>query len=470
MLTALRRAGQLCLVFTAMVAIAAAQYNSANHDDPGDQPRARSAQINQAPVIQYADDAFAVITWSTDKPTESRVFYGTDANNLNLVAESPSHATGTSHRVDLSNLHPNTTYYFQVDLGQPGTTSPNQPMLSFRTVAPGAQAVHEQQPTQVAGPAAPEAVGARIAQGPTIQYADDHSAVLSWSTNEPAPTIVYYGTDPQNLDHTAESTSGTTFHRVHLAGLAPETTYYFLVDSGQGRGVGPISTLHTVAPGAQAVYNRLPGNYSSGSVEPKLAARQGPSQAPAQGLEIASGTEIHAALDSALSSKTSHPGDEFTAVVNEPVRANNGAVAIPTGTRIRGQVTEAEEGKTLPMVRGRGRLNMRFVDMTLPNGVSVPLAATLASVNDTRTGSEGEVTSSTKGGSAAKDVGIGAGLGTVAGLIFGSALKGLLIGAIAGGGYVLATKGKDVELPRQTGLALRLDHDLVIPAAPSSGR
>jgi hypothetical protein len=468
MIRALQRAGQLCVVLTVIVAVAAAQYNSTTYNDPGDQAPARSARITQPPVIQYADDAFAVITWSTNKPTESRIFYGTDASNLTLVAESLSQTASTTHRVDLSNLHPNTIYYFQVDLGQPGAISPNQPMLSFRTVASGAQAVHQQPAEQVAGPAESAPVGVRITQGPTIQYADDHSAVISWSTGEGAPTIVYYGTDPQNLDHTAESASGTTFHRVHLSGLAPETTYYFLVDSGQGRGIGPISTLQTVAPGAQAVYNRLPGHYSSGSVEPKLAARRAPAPPPAQGLDIASGTEIHAALDESLSSKRNHPGDEFTAVVNEPVRADNGAVAIPTGTRIRGQVTEAEEGKTLPMVRGRGRLNLHFVDMTLPDGVSVPLQATLASVNDTKTGSEGEVTSSTKGGTVAKDVGIGAGLGTVAGLIFGSALRGLLIGAIAGGGYVLATKGKDVELPRQTGLALRLDHELVIPAAPPS--
>jgi hypothetical protein len=57
----------------------------------------------------------------------------------------------------------------------------------------------------------------------------------------------------------------------------------------------------------------------------------------------------------------------------------------------------------------------------------------------------------------AKDVGIGAGIGTVAGLIFGGPLKGLAVGALAGGGYVLATKGKDVELPAQTGLVIRLD-------------
>jgi hypothetical protein len=75
------------------------------------------------------------------------------------------------------------------------------------------------------------------------------------------------------------------------------------------------------------------------------------------------------------------------------------------------------------------------------------------------------VQSGTQGKDVAKDVGIGAGVGTVAGLIFGAPLKGLAIGALAGGGYVLATKGKDVQLPAQTGMVIRLDQPLSINGA-----
>jgi hypothetical protein len=114
-------------------------------------------------------------------------------------------------------------------------------------------------------------------------------------------------------------------------------------------------------------------------------------------------------------------------------------------------------------------LNVRFVDITFPEHVSAPLLATLVSVHpkggNGKTGSEGEITSGTSGKDTVKDVGIGAGVGTVAGLIFGSALKGLAIGAIAGGGYVLATNGKDVELPAQTELTVRLDQNLIVPAS-----
>ena len=193
---------------------------------------------------------------------------------------------------------------------------------------------------------------------------------------------------------------------------------------------------------------------------------------PAAGGDVAASTEIRATLDTPLSTKTSKVGDTFTGTVAQPITGSNGQVAIPAGSKVHGEVTEAEEGKTVAVLRGKGKLNMHFRDIQLPDGTTVPLSATLVSVNSTKgktsAGSEGEVQSGNTGKRTAKDVGIGAGVGTVAGLIFGSALKGLAIGALAGGGYVLATNGKDVELPAQTGMVLRLDHNLAVPTSTSA--
>jgi hypothetical protein len=189
---------------------------------------------------------------------------------------------------------------------------------------------------------------------------------------------------------------------------------------------------------------------------------------PASGGDVAASTELRATLDTPLSTKTSKVGDTFTSTLVEPIHASGGQVAIPAGSKIHGEVTEADEGKTVAVLRGKGKLNMHFRDIQLPDGTTVPLSATLISVHSTKsktsTGSEGEVQSGNTAKRTVKDVGIGAGIGTVAGLIFGSALKGLAIGALAGGGYVLATGGKQVELPAQTGLVLRLDHNLSVPA------
>lgn len=422
---------------------------------PAQSSNTAAARITQGPTVEYADDQFAVVTWTTDIPTESRVYYGATEKNLTQVAENRS--SRTFHRVDLQNLQPSTTYYFRIDTGAPATLASN----SFQTVATGATAERNLQPAKLNQP-----VAAVITKGPSIQYADDSSAVITWSTSTPVPSKVYYGASPGSLNQSAESPGPNTYHRVHLSGLQGASTYYFQVDTGQGTR-NQEARFQTVAAGAQPVFDQSPQEVASSS--PQLQSRPAPAEkAAAAQLTVPAGTEIDATLQDALSSKTAKTGDTFTAVVAQSVHAANSETAIPAGTVINGEVTESEQGKTLPMVRGKGRLAFRFRDITLPSHQSFPVEATLLSVHDKKAGSEGEVTSSTGGKTVAKDVGIGAGLGTVAGLIFGSALKGLAIGAIAGGGYVLATQGKDVEIPAQSGMKLRLDQSLSVPASAVS--
>ena len=174
---------------------------------------------------------------------------------------------------------------------------------------------------------------------------------------------------------------------------------------------------------------------------------------------VDAGTEIHAALDTPLSTRTSKPGDRFTATITDSVRSNNGAVVIPSAARIEGEVAEAEESKTVAALRGKSTLSLRFRNIVMPNGQTLPLIATLVSVHDTsgknmrKAEQEGQMQSGTHGNDPA-------GIGTGTGLVFGGPLKGLAIGALAGGGYVLSTKGKDVNLPAQTGMVIRLDQPI----------
>src|ERR1051326_6210916 len=190
--------------------------------------------------------------------------------------------------------------------------------------------------------------------------------------------------------------------------------------------------------------------------------------------QVTAGTEIRAALDTPLSTKTSKPGDRFTATITEPVRGSNGYTVIPAGTRVEGEVAETEEGKSLPALRDKANLSLRFRDIVLPPGQTLPLMATLISVNNTNGKStkkideEGQIQSGARNRDVAKNVGIGAGAGTAAGPIFGGPLKGLAIGALAGGGYVLATKGKEVNLPAQTGMVIRLDQPVSAAGAAAA--
>ncbi len=83
-----------------------------------------------------------------------------------------------------------------------------------------------------------------ITDGPRIEYVGPDRAEIAWTTSTGGSTIVRYGTDPNNLNQTAESPytkgEGThhVTHRVKIENLKPNTTYYFIVDSGQGQGTG----------------------------------------------------------------------------------------------------------------------------------------------------------------------------------------------------------------------------------------
>jgi hypothetical protein len=66
-------------------------------------------------------------------------FRGAGQNNLTHLAESPE--TGSNnHRVTISNLEPNTTYYFQVESGhgKPQNEAESEGVLSVKTTAAGA--------------------------------------------------------------------------------------------------------------------------------------------------------------------------------------------------------------------------------------------------------------------------------------------------------------------------------------------
>ena len=136
--------------------------------------------------------------------------------------------------------------------------------------------------------------------------------------------------------------------------------------------------------------NQAPNNTTSGQpANPNqqaapAATRQTPDASTAGNIgRLDAGTEIHAALDTPLSTRTSKPGDRFTASMTDAVRASDGAVVIPSGAHIEGEVAEAEEGKTMAL-RGKGALSLRFRNLVMPNGQTLPLAATLVSVHDTR--------------------------------------------------------------------------------------
>jgi hypothetical protein len=235
-----------------------------------------------------------------------------------------------------------------------------------------------------------------------------------------------------------------------------------------GTGNNPGSTPQTQNPavpntnnGAASPARTSPADVPQGNTGQAAAPAQnppGPNTAVID--EVGAGTEIHAALDTPLSSKTSKPGDRFTATVSDPVRATNGAIVIPEGARVEGEVAESEDEKTLTALKDKPKLSLRLRDVVLPTGQTLPLTATLVSVHQTGGKNPQKVTEhqieSSRNGKDSNSIGAD----TPPARSFGGPIKGLAIGALSGGGYVVTTNGKDVHLPAQAGMLIRVDQPL----------
>jgi hypothetical protein len=79
---------------------------------------------------------------------------------------------------------------------------------------------------------------------------------------------------------------------------------------------------------------------------------------------LPAGAGIRATLDTPLSTKTSLPGDRFTATIDDP--------SLP-GARLYGEVATTA-----------GNLDLRFRELILADGMRIPLAATITDVKRPR--------------------------------------------------------------------------------------
>jgi hypothetical protein len=163
--------------------------------------------------------------------------------------------------------------------------------------------------------------------------------------------------------------------------------------------------------------------------------------------EIPAGTEFDVRLSTALSSKTAQVEDRFEATTLVDLRDERDHVLVPAGSTMRGVISSVNKATRTDR---KGSLTVAFDRVTI-NGRSYPLHATVTHALE----SEGIMGEKQK-------IGIGAGAGAIIGAILGGA-KGALAGIlIGGGGTVMATEGKDVELPEGTVLRTKLDSALAL--------
>lgn len=174
---------------------------------------------------------------------------------------------------------------------------------------------------------------------------------------------------------------------------------------------------------------------------------------------VPKGTIILSRLDSPISSYSSNVGDPISATVETDIY-NGPELIIPAGSSVLGNVTGSDKAG---FVGKPGKLSMQFTVIRRPDGSTVPFQGHVVTEDSTGV-FKGDTNQSRIISTAVPAVG-GAAAGTLLGTATGSLLGatgagagfGLAVGSIAGIGYALVRKGKQVTIPSGARLSIMVD-------------
>jgi type IV secretion system protein VirB10 len=180
-------------------------------------------------------------------------------------------------------------------------------------------------------------------------------------------------------------------------------------------------------------------------------------------------TTIPLQLMNTINSRTTQAGQALYCETIFPITVGN-RIVIPRGSSVKGSIT-----KVVRAGRGRSKkaqIGLRFESLVLPNGITLPLRATLSGFGGIgkegfqpkESKIEGASSKGEDAGKVAETTITGAELGTIVGAAEHSAGKGLGIGSLAGAGgglvWIMASRGKDIVLPSGTSFELQLSAPL----------
>ncbi|HEV7511265.1 MAG TPA: hypothetical protein VGO27_06180 [Candidatus Acidoferrum sp.] len=189
--------------------------------------------------------------------------------------------------------------------------------------------------------------------------------------------------------------------------------------------------------------------------------------------KVAAGTEVRLHIINEMGTAASRNGDAFVAVVSEPVFAGN-TLLIPAGTRVHGTIGTVEPARRFSIFRGQAYMDLTFRSLEIDSRL-IPVHMSILDVvrpggdreaprrHDLRI-DEGQIIEQKHdyrgdvlGGS------IGAGGGALVGLIFSNVARGFGIGLAGSAVYIVARKGKEVNLPAGTGMLVSIDNAVTLP-------
>ncbi|MBI5023235.1 MAG: fibronectin type III domain-containing protein, partial [Candidatus Magasanikbacteria bacterium] len=142
------------------------------------------------------------------------------ANATSIDNEPTVQVSGSGQSVIISNLTPNTPYYFALKTADEKPNWSNLSNVASASTLPASQQPADTTPPEIS----------QIIARPGVVY-----AIITWLTNESADSQVYYGLTNQ-LGSSKTSANFVADHTITLSALTPDTTYYFKIISADAAG------------------------------------------------------------------------------------------------------------------------------------------------------------------------------------------------------------------------------------------
>lgn len=167
-------------------------------------------------VPQSVADTSAIITWQTSKPADGAVEWGPTGSYSNKTTA--GEGLSKSHAVVLEGLKPEMTYQYRVISADDCGNEVVAGAPDFTTVAAGLQS------------------GALSIINVNVTEISSSGASVTWVTNKPADSVLFYGTDEASMTATRRDSNYVYDHKISFEGLSPEVRYYVRVESVTEKG------------------------------------------------------------------------------------------------------------------------------------------------------------------------------------------------------------------------------------------
>ena len=169
--------------------------------------RTAKAQITISNIlIGTPNDGKVQLTWNTDLPARTDVYFGQQNNNLDKYLGNVEYKT--NHQADLTGLKKKTDYYYKIVVVDAGGQRAESFIQYFNT-------------DKMKDTTAPIVGGFQLVQ------VIDTAAVLYFLTNEPSRVNLDYGISADKLDRHWSNSDLRYDHLIILSNLSADSKYYF---------------------------------------------------------------------------------------------------------------------------------------------------------------------------------------------------------------------------------------------------